>query len=339
MSTVNARLESAATSVIVAEVFGITGPLLERTELLVFALFMFVWVQIGDELRGRVARVRSSERLFDGVLDRTKLVLLGVVSRVLVGEVEFTSVQSLDVPASVLVYKLAVMLCMLIFTSVVLHGDAVLSRLVNVVLYMVSDAIQVLLESGDGGMLVPCVAFVVLVCTARLRDWVDSVVAGLRVVLDVVYMANVNWVLDFVRDNSTAPLQHIAMLGLVLCLLEVCSVAEPSLRETQSYALFKVSSLVFEYIMSWEPDVVCVVCLSVFALVVTGTSEWHAPGYQLVLLVLMAMITYEFNVMLSMTYGGVKLVSVSCLVVLFETVKLVSTKETPVDGVKRGQGQ
>jgi hypothetical protein len=328
MSNVNARLESAATSVIVTEAYVTSGKFLESTELLVISLFVFVWVHVGSGLRGRVERVHNSERLFDGVIDRTKLVLLGLASKVLVSAVEFTSVRSADVPAGVLVYKLAAMLCMLIFTSVVLHGDVVLSRLVNVVLYMVSDAIQVLLESGDGGMLVPCVAFVVLVCTARLREWVDSVVAGLRVVLDVVYMANVNWVLDLVHDNSTSSLQHIAMLALVLCFLEVCSVAEPSLRETQSYALFKVSSLVFEYIMSWEPDVVCVVCLSVFALVVTGTSEWNAPGYQLVVLVLMAMITNEFNIMLNMTHGGAKLVSVICLVVFFETLKVVSTKET-----------
>jgi hypothetical protein len=333
MASVNARLESAATSVVVAEFFALSMEFLERSELLMLSVFLFVWVHMGCALgvvygSGRLCvGARNSACLLAGMLDRTQLVLLGVASRVLVSYMSFTSVQSVAVPGSVLLYKLAVLLCLLIFTSVLLHGDVVLSRLVNVVLYMVSDAIAMLLESGDGGMLVPCVAFVVLVCAARLRAWVDSAVPGLRVVLDVVYMANVNWVLDLVSDNSPAPLAHIAMLALALCILEVCSVADPSLRETQSYALFKVSSLVFEYLMSWGPDVVCVVCLSVFALVVTGTSEWRAPGQQLVVLVLLALVTYEFNAMLNLTYGGVKLMSVLCLVVVFETAKVLSEKQ------------
>jgi len=175
---------------------------------------------------------------------------------------------------------------------------------------------------------------VVLVVTARLRAYVDAAVPGLGVVLDVVYMANVNWVLDLVRDNSPAPLAQIAMLALVLCVLEVCSVAEPSLRETQSYALFKVSGLVFAYLMSWAPDAVCVVSLAVFALVVTGTSEWHSPGQQLVVLVLLALVTYEFNAMLNMTYGGVKLMSVACLVVVFEAIKVLSEKPAPARTAK-----
>jgi hypothetical protein len=333
MASVNARLESAATSFVVTEVFAMSVPVLERTELLVLSVFLFVWLHIGCELAGvsdsAALRVGAPnrERLLAGVLSRTQVVLLGVASRVLVSYMSFMSVGSVAVPGSVLLYKLGVLLCLLIFTSVLLHGDVVLSRLVNVVLYMVSDAIAMLLESGDGGMLVPCVAFAVLVCAARIRAWVDSVLPGLRVVLDVVYMANVNWVLDLVQDHSPAPLPHIAMLVLVLSILEVCSVAEPSLRETQSYALFKVSSLVYAYLMSWGPDVVCVVCISVLALLLTGMSEWRATGYQLVVLVLMAMVMYEFDSMLNLTYGGVKLVLVTCLIVVFETVKVLSEKQ------------
>lgn len=334
MATVNERLESAATAVVVAEFFALSMKLLDRSELLVLAVFLFVWVHLGCALGGvhgsaRCAGARRSECLLLGVLDRTRLVLLGVASRVLVSYMEFTTVHSAAVPGGLLLYKLGVLLCLLIFTSLLLHGTAVLSRLVNVVLYLVSDAIALLLESGDGGMLVPAVAFVVLVVTARLRAYVDAAVPGLGVVLDVVYMANVNWVLDLVRDNSPAPLAQIAMLALVLCVLEVCSVAEPSLRETQSYALFKVSGLVFAYLMSWAPDAVCVLSLAVFALVVTGTSEWHSPGQQLVVLVLLALVTYEFNAMLNMTYGGVKLMSVACLVVVFEAIKVLSEKPAP----------
>ena len=324
MSAVNERLESAATTVVVAELFATSALVLGRSEVLLLALFLFVWVHIGREVAGgRGVGASSRERLYAGVLDRTQLVLLGLASRVAVSYSDFTSVQSVAVPDSVVVYKLGVLLCMLIFTSVLLHGNA-LSGLVNVVLYMVSDAIALLLESGDGGMLVPCVAFVVLVCSARLRPWVDGCVAGLGVVLDVAYMANVNWVMDLVADNSTVPLQHIALLVLLLFILEVCSAVEPSLRETQSYALFKVSSLVFAYFMSWGADLVCVLCIAVLALVVTRMSEWRATGYQLVVLVLLALITYEFNVMMSLTYGSVKLMSVTCLVVVLETVKVFS---------------
>jgi hypothetical protein len=251
-------------------------------------------------------------------------VLLGVASRVAVSYADFTSVQSVAVPGSVVVYKLAVLLCMLILTSVLVHGSSVLARLSSVVLYMVSDAIALLLESGDGGMLVPCVAFVLLVCSARLRPWVDGCVPGLGVVLDVVYMASVNWVLDLVHDSSSVALEHIALLVLLLGVLEVCCVVEPSLRETQSYALFKVSSLVFAYFLSWGPDAVCVLCIAVSSLVLTAMSAWRTTGYQLVVLVLIALLTYEFNVMLSLTYGSVKLMSLTCLVVAFETVKVFS---------------
>jgi hypothetical protein len=323
MSAVNERLESAATTVVVAEVFATSALVLGRSEVLLLALFLFLWVHIGREVAGGGAGASSRERLYAGVLDRTQLVLLGLASRVAVSYSDFTSVQSVAVPGSVVVYKLGVLLCMLVFTAVLLHGNA-LAGLVSVVLYMVSDAIALLLESGDEGMLVPCVAFVLLVCSARVRPWVDGFVGGLGVVLDVVYMASVNWVLDLVADNSTEPLQHIALLVLLLFILEVCSAVEPTLRETQSYALFKVSSLVFAYFLSWRADAVCVLCIAVLALVVTRMSEWRATGYQLVVLVLLALITYEFNVMMSLTYGSVKLMSVTCLVVVLETVKVFS---------------
>ena len=324
MSGVNARLESAATTVVVAEVYALCALALRGSEVLLLALYAFVWVRVGRAAAGGGAAASTSARLYEGVLDRAQLVLLGVASRVAVGYSAFTSVQSVAVPESVVVYKLTVLLCMLIAAGVLLHGNAALGGLVNVVLYMVSDAISLLLESGNAGMLVPCVAFVLLVCSARLRPWVDGLVGGLGVVLDVVYMANVNWVLDLAADNSTAPLQHIALLALLLCILEVCSAVEPSLRETQSYALFKVSSLVFAYLLSWGADLVCVLYIAAAALVATRMSESRATGYQLVVLVLMALVTYEFNAMLNLTYGAVKLMSVTCLVVVFETIKVFS---------------
>ena len=324
MSGVNARLESAATTVLVAEVYALLALALGGAEVLLLALFVFGWVHAGRAAAGAGDGAGTKQRLYAGVLDRAQLVLLGVASKVAVSYSAFTSVESAGVPYSVVVYKLAVLLCMLIFAAVLLHGDAALGGLVSVLLYMVSDAISLLLESGEGGMLVPCVAFVVLVCSARLRPWVDGGVGGLGVVLDVVYMANVNWMLDLVADNSTLPLQHISLLALLLCILEMCSAVEPSLRETQSYALFKVSSLVFAYFMSWGADVVCLLCIAVAALMATGMSEGRATGYQLVVLVLIALVTYEFNAMLNLTYGAVKLVLVTCLVVVFETVKVLT---------------
>jgi len=329
MSVVNDRLESAATTLIVEEVFAMSVKFLERDEVLLVSLFVLVLVYMVRQVSVSVAsdaRARR-ERLYVGVLDRTLLVLLGLLTRVLMSFVNFTTVQSVNVPTSAIVYKLAVMVSLLIFTSVLLHDSGILSRLVSVVLYMFSDGISRLLESGDGGMPVPFVAFVVLICTARLRLWVESRVAGLGVVLDAVYMANVNWMLDLVHDNSSVALSHIGLLLLILCVLEVCIVVEPSLRETQSYALYKVSSLVFAYLMSWDVDLVCVVCVAVMALVLTSMNHSQATGFQLAVLVLMNLVLYEFNAMLMMTYGAVRLLSLTCLVVFFETVKIVFENE------------
>jgi hypothetical protein len=323
MSGVNARLESAATTLLVAEGYAVCVLALSGSDTLMTCVFLFGLVHVGRAVAGgQGASTRA--RLYEGVLDRAQLVLLGVASKVAMSYSAFTTVEMAGVPGSVIVYRLAVLLCMLIAAGVLLHGNAALGGLVSVLLYMASDAISLLLESGDGGMLVPCVALVVLVCSARLRPWVDGLVGGLGVVLDVVYMANVNWVLDLVADSSTAPLQHISLLALLLCILEVCSAVEPSLRETQSYALFKVSSLVFAYFLSWGADLVCVLYIAVSALLATRMSESRATGYQLVVLVLMALLTYEFNAMLNLTYGAVKLMSVTCLVVVFETVKVFS---------------
>jgi hypothetical protein len=329
MSVVNDRLESAATTLIVEEVFAISVKFLEREEVLLVSLFVLVLLYMVRQASVSVASGARAgrERLYVGVLDRTLLVLLGLLTRVLMSFVNFTTVQSVNVPTSAIAYKLAVMVSLLIFTSVLLHDTGMLSRLVSVVLYMFSDGISRLLESGDGGMPVPFVAFVVLICTARLRLWVEGRVAGLGVVLDAVYMANVNWVLDLVRDNSSVALSHIGLLLLILCVLEVCIVVEPSLRETQSYALYKVSSLVFAYLMSWDVDLVCVVCVAVMALVLTSMHDSQATGFQLAVLVLMNLVLYEFNAMLLMTYGAVRLLSLSCLVVFFETVKMVSENE------------
>jgi hypothetical protein len=329
MSVVNDRLESAATTMIVEEVFAMSVKFLERDEVLLVSLFVLVLVYMVRQVsvsEASGARARR-ERLYVGVLDRTLLVLLGLLTRVLMSFVNFTTVQSVNVPTSAIVYKLAVMVSLLIFTSVLLHDSGILSRLVSVVLYMFSDGISRLLESGDGGMPVPFVAFVVLICTARLRVWVEGRVAGLGVVLDAVYMANVNWMLDLVRDNSSVALSHIGLLLLILCVLEVCIVVEPSLRETQSYALYKVSSLVFAYLMSWDVDLVCVVCVAVMALVLTSMNHSQATGFQLAVLVLMNLVLYEFNAMLMMTYGAVRLLSLTCLVVFFETVKIVFENE------------
>lgn len=329
MSVVTERLESAATTSIVDEVFALGVKFVERDEILLGSVFLFVLVYMVRLVGVSAASGARAghERLYVGVLDRTLLVLLGLVTRVLMSFVNFTTVQSVTAPTSAIVYKLAVMVSLLIFTSVLLHDSGMLSRLVSVVLYMFSDGISRLLETGDGGMPVPFVAFVVLICTARLRAWVESRVAGLGVVLDAVYMANVNWVLDLVRDNSSVALSHIGLLLLILCVLEVCIVVEPSLRETQSYALYKISSLVFAYLMSWDVDLVCVVCVAVMALLLTSMHDSQATGFQLTVLVLMNLVLYEFNVMLRMTYGAVRLLSLTCLVVFFETVKIVFENE------------
>jgi len=323
MSGVNARLESAATTVLVAETYALCVLALSGSDTLMTCLFLFGLLYLGRAVAGGHG-ASTSARLSENVVDRAQLVLLGVASKVAMSYSSFTTAEIAEMPGSVIVYRLAVLLCMLIFAAVLLHGDGALGGLVSVLLYMVSDAISLLLESGEMGMLVPCVAFVVIVCSARLRPWLDGVVGGLGVALDVAYMANVNWVLDLVADNSTLPLQHISLLALLLCILEVCSAVEPSLRETQSYALYKVSSLVFAYLISWGADPVCLLCIAAAALVATGMSESRATGYQLVVLVLLALIAFEFNAMLNLTYGAVKLLLVTCLVVVFETVKVLS---------------
>ena len=75
-----------------------------------------------------------------------------------------------------------------------------------------------------------------------------------QVLMQAVTTTNVNLVLDLVQDNCPAPLTHISMLILVMHLLEICKTIAHDLAETQAYAVYKISALLFSYILSFNID-------------------------------------------------------------------------------------
>ena len=194
---------------------------------------------------------------------------------------------------------------------------------VNVFLYIFADGIQGLMQSNGGGTLTLLLALVVCSFVSTASDILRRLMPGLEVLMQAVTTANVNSVLDLVQDNCPVPLTHISMLLIVMYILEICKSVHADLAETQAYAVYKVSALLFSYIMSYDIDLQLLSMLAVCGLLLLRNVSISPVLDQLLYLLCINASIYVTNVAIGYVHGALAILTMLCLIISFETVKIL----------------
>lgn len=265
-----------------------------------------------------------SNKILCNILSRCMILVLGVVALHLTREIQFSSVDAtVDVPMGSTAARLISLTSMLLFVSVLLNGITMQYNFVNVFLYIFADAIQSLMQSDGAGMLTLFVAFVTCSFASTASTILRHLMPGLEVLMQAVTTANVNLVLDLVQDNCPAPLAHISMLLVLMHVLEVCKVVRSDLAETQGYAAYKISALLFSLILSFRIDVTLLAMLVGCGLFVLRNLTISPVLDQLLYLVCINASIYLTNLAIGSVHGLLGILTMLCLIISFETVKML----------------
>jgi len=266
----------------------------------------------------RVAR----QTVLSNMLGRGMVVVLGVVALQLTREIEFSAVDT-EYGAASTVARLICLTSMLVFVSVLLDGVIMQYNFVNVFLYIFADAIQSLLNADGCGMLTLLLAFVVCSCSSAASAALRALLPGLEVLMQAATTANVNLVLAVVEDSCPLPLAHIFMLLLLMHVLEVCKVVRSDLAETQAYAAYKIAALLFSYVLSFGIDVEMLTMLVVFGLLLLRNLSLSPVVDQLLYLLCINASVHVTNVAMRFVHGELAILTMLCLIISFETVKML----------------
>jgi hypothetical protein len=252
------------------------------------------------------------------------ILVLGVAAMHLTREIQFSSVDATaDVPMASTAARLISLTSMLLFVSVLLNGITMQYNFVNVFLYIFADAVESLMQSDGAGMLTLFVAFVTCSFASTAGAILRQLMPGLEVLMQAVTTANVNLVLDLVQDNCPAPLAHISMLLVLMHVLEVCKVVRSDLAETQGYAAYKISALLFSFLLSFRLDVNLLAMLVGCGLFVLRSLTISPILDQLLYLVCINASIYLTNLAIGSVHGLLAILSMLCLIISFETVKML----------------
>jgi len=266
----------------------------------------------------------TQKRALKNMLGRSMMVVLGIVALELTREIQFSSTDSASsAPTGSTVARLICLTSMLVFVSVLLDGVSMQYNFVNVFLYIFADAIQSLMQSGGSGLLTLCVAFVTCSCASAGSRVLRELLPGLEVLMQAVTTANVNLVLDLVQDNCPAPLAHISMLLLLMHVLEICKAVRSDLSETQGYAAYKISALLFSYILSFRIDVQLLAMLVACGLFLLRNVSLSPVLDQLLYLLCVNASIHLTNLAVGSVHGLLAILSMLCLIISFETVKML----------------
>ena len=312
---VTGRLESAVSFTLTRTVYNIIRPKKDTSILLLTCVLLYMQLHLLQHF--------VSNKIVSNILSRCTILVVGVAAFHLTSEVQFSSVDNLTEPTCSTAARLISLTSMLLFVSVLLNGSSVQYNFVNVFLYIFADAIQSLMQSDGSGMLILCVAFVTCSCASVVSEILKHLLPGLEVLMQAVTTANVNLVLDLVQDNCPAPLAHISMLILVMHVLEICKAVRSDLAETQAYAAYKISALLFSYILSFHIDMQLLVMLVGCGLFVLRNLSISPVIDQLLYLVCINASIYLTNVAVGYTHGELAILTMLCLIVCFETVKIL----------------
>jgi len=266
----------------------------------------------------------TQKRALKNMLGRSMMVVLGIVALELTREIQFSSTDSASsAPTGSTVARLICLTSMLVFVSVLLDGVSMQYNFVNVFLYIFADAIQSLLQAHGAGMLPLFVAFVTCSCSSAASAVLRALLPGLEVLVQAATTANVNLVLDVVQANCPLPLTHIFMLLLLMHILEVCKIVRSDLGETQAYAAYKISALLFRYVLSFHIDVQMLTMLVVCGLLVLRNLSVSPVFDQLLYLLCINASIHVTTVALAYTHGELAILTMLCLIISFETVKML----------------
>jgi hypothetical protein len=313
---VTSSLESAVSTSLTRTVYAIISQNTDTDILILTCVCLYTHLQLLTRL--------VCNKILHNILSRCMILVLGVAAMHLTREIQFSSVDATaDVPMASTAARLISLTSMLLFVSVLLNGITMQYNFVNVFLYIFADAVESLMQSDGAGMLTLFVAFVTCSFASTAGAILRQLMPGLEVLMQAVTTANVNLVLDLVEDNCTAPLAHISMLLLLMHLLEVCKVVHSNLAETQGYAAYKISALLFSYILSFHIDVNLLAMLVGCGLFVLRSLTISPILDQLLYLVCINASIYLTNLAIGSVHGLLAILSMLCLIISFETVKML----------------
>ena len=266
----------------------------------------------------------AQKRVLQNMLGRGMTIVLGIVAMELTREIQFTSIDSeSSAPTGSTVARLICLTSMLVFVSVLLDGVGMQYNFVSVFLYIFADAIQSLLHVDGSGMLTLLLAFVTCSCSSAASAVLRALLPGLEVLMQAATTANVNLVLDLVQDNCPAPLAHISMILILMHVLEICKAVCRDLAETQGYAAYKISALVFSYILSFNLDRQFLVMLVACGLLVLRYVSVSSVLDQLLYLLCINASIHLTNLAIGYVHGALAVITMLCLIISFETVKIL----------------
>ena len=310
---VTGRLESAVSFSLTRTVFNIINSN-DTTILLHISLLLYILLHVLERT--------THEKIASSIVARCKIIVLGVVAMHLTREIQFSSVDAIhDTPISSTAARLISLTSMLVFVSVFLNGSSMQYNFVNVFLYIFADAIQSLMQADGSEMVILCIAFATCSCASVFSHILKNLLPGLEVLVQAVTTANVNLVLDLIQDNCPAPITHMSMLYLVMHVLEICKAVRSDLAETQGYAAYKVSALLFSYILSFGVDVQLLAMLVGCGLFVLRNLSISPVLDQLLYLICINASIYLTNLAVGYTHGELAILTMLCLIISFETVK------------------
>jgi len=266
----------------------------------------------------------AQKRVLKNMLGRGMIIVLGIVALQLTREIQFSGVDSeSSAPTGSTVARLICLTSMLVFVSVLLDGVSMQYNFVGVFLYIFADAIQSLLHVDGSGMLTLLLAFVTCSCSSAASAVLRALLPGLEVLMQAATTANVNLALAVVQDNCPLPLAHVLMLLLLMHILEVCKVVRSDLADTQAYAAYKISALLFTYILSFHIDVAMLTMLVVCGLLVLRNLSVSPVFDQLLYLLCINASVHLTNLAMGYVHGELAMLTMLCLIVCFETVKML----------------
>ena len=313
---VTSSLESAVSTSLTRTVYAIIVQNTDTDILILACACLYMHLQLLSSL--------VSNKILCNVISRCMILVLGVVALHLTREIQFSSVDAaVDVPMGSTAARLISLTSMLLFVSVLLNGITMQYNFVNVFLYIFADAIESLMQSDGAGMLTLFVAFVTCSFASTASEILRRLMPGLEVLMQAVTTANVNLVLDLVQDNCPAPLAHISMLLVLMHVLEVCKVVRSDLAETQGYAAYKISALLFSLILSFRVDVQLLTMLVGCGLFVLRNLTISPVLDQLLYLLCINASIYLTNLAIGSVHGLLGILTMLCLIISFETVKML----------------
>jgi hypothetical protein len=312
------RLETAVSTILVQ----LTYAQLQRLGTAALTISIFIFYGCVE------AALRYTRNGFwEHLLRRFKAVLIGLLGNVFLECIQVSS-GSASTSWRVMIPRVTVVGCVLVFLSISMQSVRGQYNLVGICLFVFSDSLQGQIEAARDGIVVPVVAAVVCIASPLLTKELDARVPGLSVLSRALFMATVNSVLDLIQDTSGTPSAHCSMLLLLTVLMEVCKRVHPTLEETQSYAIYRVAAVVAAYMrrLRVEPGVVAV--SGAFALFLTRRLEktWALAGLaaQILLLLLVNAIVAEFRGAIAPLPAVSQGLSLMVVLMVFETAKFVS---------------